>query len=107
MANVKPITAEEIHKIEKESGAEQAYNILLLYGADCFDGNYNDYNRILSDLDKKQIAELIKNSDEWNPDDCAELCRLAGLEEEWKNADGETFESVVFKAAGILNVDIV
>ena len=54
MANVKPITAEEVHKIENESGAEQAYNILLLYGADCFDGNYNDYNRILADLDSKQ-----------------------------------------------------
>ena len=54
MVNVKPITAEEVYKIEKESGAEQAYNILLLYGADCFDGNYNDYNRILSDLDSKQ-----------------------------------------------------
>lgn len=54
MAYVKPITVEEVHKIEKESGAEQAYNILLLYGADCFAGNYNDYNRILSDLDNKQ-----------------------------------------------------
>ena len=106
MANVKPITAEEIRKIEKENGAEQAYNILLLYGADCFDGNYNDYNRILSDLDKKQIAELIKNSDEWNPDDCAELCRLAGLEKEWEEADGETFESVVYRAADILGVEI-
>ena len=106
MANVKPITAEEVRKIERESGAEQAYNILLLYGADCFDGNYNDYNRILSDLDKKQIAELIKNSDEWNPDDCAELCRLAGLEKEWEEADGETFESVVYRAADILGVEI-
>lgn len=27
MAYVKPITVEEVHKIEKESGAEQAYNI--------------------------------------------------------------------------------
>jgi len=54
MAYVKPITEEEIRKIEKECGAEQAYNILLLYGADCFAGNYNDYNRILSDLDNKQ-----------------------------------------------------
>lgn len=55
----------------------------------------------------EQIAERIKTTDEWNAEDCAELCRLAGLEEEWKNADGETFESVVFKAAEILNVDIV
>ena len=54
MAYVKRITAEEVHKIEKESGAEQAYNILLLYGADCFAGDYDDYNRILTDLDSKQ-----------------------------------------------------
>lgn len=61
----------------------------------------------MKNYEEEQIANRIRNADEWNADDCAELCRLAGLEKEWKNADGETFESVVFKAAEILNVDIV
>ena len=45
-------------------------------------------------------------SDEWNPEDCRRLCELAGIEDEWNAADGETFEQVVFKAAEILNVRI-
>lgn len=55
----------------------------------------------------EQIAERIRTADEWNADDCRDLCELAGLGKEWEEADGETFESVVFKAAEILNVDIV
>lgn len=56
--------------------------------------------------DKYEIAEAIRNADEWNPDDCRELCTLAGLEEEWAAADGETFEAVLYKAAEILEVEI-
>lgn len=56
--------------------------------------------------DKYEIAEAIRNADEWNPDDCRELCAIAGLEEEWAKADGETFEAVLYKAAEILEVEI-
>lgn len=56
--------------------------------------------------DKYEIAEAIRNADEWNPDDFRELCALAGLEEEWTEADGETFEAVLYKAAEILEVEI-
>ena len=34
--------------------------------------------------DKYEIAEAIRNADEWDPDDCRELCELAGLSEEWR-----------------------
>ena len=54
----------------------------------------------------EQIAKRIWNSDEWNPDDCRDLCELAGLKKEWEEADGETFESVVYRAADILEVEI-
>lgn len=54
----------------------------------------------------EQIAERIRTANEWNEDDCRDLFELAGLEEEWKNADGETFESVVYRAADILGVEI-
>ncbi len=53
-----------------------------------------------------EIAEKLRNSNIWNPDLCLELCKAAGLEEEYRESDGETFESVVNHAADILGVDI-
>ena len=52
------------------------------------------------------LAEKIRKNPEWNLDDCQELCDLAGIIEEWEQADGETFEKVIEKAAEILKVDI-
>ena len=54
-----------------------------------------------------EVAEELRNSGEWIPELCDELCELAGLEDEWKEADGETFEQVLYKAAEILNVEII
>lgn len=54
-----------------------------------------------------KIAEIIRNSDTWDMDACAELCELAGMEDEWKAADGETFEQVVTAAADKLGVEII
>ena len=39
-------------------------------------------------------------------DECAELCRMAGMESEWAEADGETFEAVLIEAAKKMNVEI-
>ena len=54
-----------------------------------------------------ELAEMIRNSDTWNMEALAELCELADMEEEWKAADGETFESVVYAAAEKLGVEII
>ena len=54
----------------------------------------------------EQIANRIWNADEWNADDCRDLCELAGLEIAWEEADGESFEAVVYRAAEILDVEI-
>ena len=53
-------------------------------------------------------AFAIANADTWDEcePECAELCRLAGMESEWLEADGETFESVLIEAAKKLNVEI-
>lgn len=53
-----------------------------------------------------ELAERIRNADEWNAEDLAELCEMAGLKKEWQEADGETFEQVAYKAAEILGVEI-
>lgn len=59
--------------------------------------------------DTEELAKKIKNAHDWQEcsDELAQLCELAGLEEEWKAADGESFEAVVFKAADILGVEIL
>ena len=53
-------------------------------------------------------AFAIREADEWDDcePECAELCRLAGMESEWVEADGETFEAVLTEAAKKLNVEI-
>ena len=54
------------------------------------------------------IAFAIANADSWEDcePECAELCRLAGMESEWLEADGDTFEDVLIEAAKKLGVKI-
>ena len=55
-----------------------------------------------------EIAETIKNAQTW-ADVEAEikaLCEAADRLEEYEAADGESFESVIYKAAEILGVEI-
>ena len=54
------------------------------------------------------MAFAIANADTWDEcePECAELCRLAGMESEWREADGDTFEKVLIEAAKKLNVEI-
>ena len=56
---------------------------------------------------EQELAQEIRNSQEWDLDRLAELCELAGMSEEWEEADGETFEQVAFKAAGKIGVEIM
>ena len=55
-----------------------------------------------------KIVFAIREADTWEDCEyeCCELCRLAGMESEWREADGETFESVLIEAAKKLNVEI-
>ena len=54
------------------------------------------------------IASTIREADTWEDCEyeCCELCRLAGMESEWREADGDTFEAVLIEAAKKLNVEI-
>ena len=53
-------------------------------------------------------ASAIRDAGTWDEceNECAELCRLAGMESEWREADGETFEAVLIEAAKKLKVEI-
>ena len=54
------------------------------------------------------IASAIREADTWSDceEECAELCRMANMEFEWLEADGESFEEVLIEAAKKLNVEI-
>ena len=54
-----------------------------------------------------EIVEKIRSIDTWDNELCAELCELAGMSEEWRNADGDTFEQVLYSAAEKLGVEII
>lgn len=54
-----------------------------------------------------QISEKLRNMATWDAQLCAELCELAGMSEEWKDADGDTFEQVLYSAAEKLGVEII
>lgn len=53
-------------------------------------------------------ASAIREADTWDDceNECAELCWLAGMESDWREADGGTFEAVLNEAAKKLNVEI-
>ena len=55
----------------------------------------------------KELATRIKESNEWDPDDCRDLCKYAGMLSAWDEADGDTFERVLFAAAEKLGVEII
>lgn len=54
-----------------------------------------------------EIAAAIRSMDTWDHDLCTELCELAGLEDEWEAADGDTFESILYKAADVFGVELI
>ena len=70
---------------------------------------YNPYERpsYLAEMSDSELAKEISDSEVWDPDYLADLAWRAGLWEEWQDADGDTFESVAFKAAEILGVEIL
>ena len=47
-----PVTAEEMLQIAKESGAECAYNILLIGGYDFFAGTCREYEELLKEFER-------------------------------------------------------
>lgn len=57
-------------------------------------------------MNVQEIAKELRGQDVWSMELLELLCNEADLTEEFENADSETFESVVYKAADILNVEI-
>jgi hypothetical protein len=49
-----------------------------------------------------ELVEIFEKMDYYDSEVCAEICDRVGLIEEWTDADGETFESVIDRAIEIL-----
>lgn len=60
----------------------------------------------LSLMRAEEVASLMRRTGYWDNKQCERLCELAGLEREWRDADGESFETVLDKAAEKLQVEI-
>jgi hypothetical protein len=61
--------------------------------------NYMSNEEVAREIRERKIG--------WDLDLMEELCARAGLRQEFRQADAETFEEVAYKAAEILNVEIV
>lgn len=61
---------------------------------------------LLCDMTLVELANAMIETGEYVPEICAEICRRADMVDEWEAADGETFESVLYRAARILNINI-
>ena len=57
-------------------------------------------------LSDEELAQEIREANEWEPDLLRDLCWRAGIIEEWEEAEDD-FEEVAFKAAEKLGVEII
>ena len=62
---------------------------------------------IMKNIEANNIAEALRSADTWDMGLARELCALAGMEEAFDAADGETFESVIYAAADKLGVEVI
>ena len=63
-------------------------------------------NEIAANYSVEEIAKEVSKHWTWIPELCEALCIKADMQTEWKEADDETFESVIEAAAEKLGVTI-
>ena len=72
--------------------------------------NHRNENKLKKEVEKMEyrnyenaeLVEMFAGLDYYDPDMNSEICDRAGLSEEYKSSDGETFESVIYRAIEIL-----
>ena len=98
------ITAQELYD-------EFAYNdqCTLLYGTIQGYNTFHSVNwKLFADPEAAKLADAIRYAKSWESckDECIQLCDMAGMADEWDNAEGDTFECVLDRAAEKLHVRI-
>lgn len=98
------ITAQDLY--EEIAGDKESKT--LYDGHEVIDLDSTTNRRLFADPEATELADAIRDAHDWESceDECKRLCEMAGLSEEWENADGETFEYVLMRAADKLHVNI-
>lgn len=65
-----------------------------------------DITENLGDITTEQLAERIRICDEWIPELVEELCKRADMLDEWREADPDDSEELIYTAAEKLGVEI-
>lgn len=55
---------------------------------------------------QQEIAKQLRESAMWDAELCEELCKIADMEDEYLESDGESYIDVVYDAAEKLGVDV-
>lgn len=57
-------------------------------------------------MNKEELEKALNESDTWDIELLNILAKMSSMEEEWKNADGEDFETVIYKMADKIGIKI-
>ncbi len=57
-----------------------------------------DEEKALNELTDEELLKLYNACDEYIEEQCVEICKRAGLLEEWEKTDGDTFGNVLIRA---------
>lgn len=98
------ITAQDLYdEIAGDQESKMLYDGHEVIGLDSTT-NY----RLFAEPETTKLAEAIRDAHDWESckDECRQLCEMADMADEWDNADGETFEGVLDRAAAKLHVRI-
>ena len=104
LANRPDITAQDLYdEFAGDQESKMLYDGHEVVGLDSTT-NY----RLFAEPEATKLAEAIRDAHDWESckDECRQLCEMAGMADEWDNADGETFEGVLDRAAAKLRVRI-
>lgn len=104
LANRPDITAQDLYaEIAGDQESKMLYDGHEVIGLDSTT-NY----RLFAEPEATKLAEAIRDAHDWESckDECRQLCEMADMADEWGNADGDTFEGVLDRAADKLHVRI-
>lgn len=98
------ITAQDLY--EEIAGDKESKT--LYDGHEVIDLDSTINRELFADPEATELADAIRDAHDWESckDECRQLCEMAGMADEWDNADGETFEGVLDRAAAKLHVRI-
>ena len=98
------ITAQDLY--DEIAGDQESK--MLYDGHEVIDPYSTTNWRLFAEPAAIELAETIRDAHDWESckDECRQLCEMAGMADEWDDADGETFECVIDRAAAKLHVRI-